>query len=339
MTWQTWIAALVVLAAPSMVMAQQEAGPNVHVTGVSEKDFPKITVQYELVKPDGSFLRDARPRRVPGDRGGREVPIVNFLAPITTEQIPTTLVLLVDHSGSMRMEDRIVGMKEAVAAFLERLPAGSRVAVVAFATEVERLVPFTTDLGRVREAVNGLEADGATMFYDAVDEALSMLDGESGRRAVLAMTDGEDQKSRHASLGGVIRSATRLGLPVYTLGLGSEREIRSADLRRLADETRARYYPARRADELKAIYEQIAERIGSGYVLTYRTDRPVPDGTLRPIRISYRDERATVETAVFIPGMVVPAAGWSQLFLGMAAALAALLLLPTFVRSRRATPG
>ena len=104
---------------------------------------------------------------------------------------------------------------------------------------------------------------------------------------------------------------------MYTLGLGSEGEIRSQDLRRLADSTRGQYYPARRADQLRAIYEQIAERIGSSYVLTYQTDRTLPDGTLRPIRVSYRGGRSGGEAAVFIPGMVVPAGGWSPLFLGL----------------------
>ncbi len=73
-------------------------------------------------------------------------------------------------------------------------------------------------------------------------------------------------------------------------------------------------------------------------MLSYQTDRPLPDGTLRPIRVSYRGGRSTGETAVFIPGMVVPAAGWSPLFLGLTAALAALLIVPPTLRRRHA-PG
>ncbi len=255
---------------------------------------------------------------------------------MTSELIPTTLVLVVDRSGSMRNEDRIGGLKRAVAAFLEKLPEGSRVALVSFASEVDRRPAFTTDLARIRGEVDGLEADGSTRFYDAVAMALKILEGESGRRAVLALTDGEDTASSEATLGSVIDSARGLGLPVYTLGLGSEGEIRSQDLRRLADSTRAQYYPARRADQLRAIYEQIAERIGSGYVLTYQTDRTLPDGTLRPIRVSYRGGRSGGEAAVFIPGMVVPAGGWSPLFLGLTALLGTLLFLPSYIIRRTA---
>jgi VWFA-related protein len=346
------VAALVLLiASDQYVQARQQSptdrgadvsaagadGPSVVVTGASEKAFPRITVQFEVKRPDGSFLRDARRDDFGVTEDGRDVPIMDFQAPVTTEIIPTTLVLVVDRSGSMNNEDRIGGLKRAVASFLEKLPPGSRVALVSFASEVDRLSPFTADLAGIRTAVDALEANGSTRFYDAVARALELLEGESGRRAVLALTDGEDTASRDANPDSVIDSARQLGLPIYTLGLGSEGEIRSQELRRLAESTRGQYYPARRSDELRAIYEQIAERIGSSYVLTYQTNRPVPDGTLRPIRIAFRGGggRSSGETAVFIPGMVVPAAGWSPLFLGLAMALAALLLVPSYSTRHR----
>lgn len=316
------------------------SGLLVAVTGVSEKSFPRITVQFEVKRPDGTYLRDARREDFQVTEEGREVSIAGFQAPVTTELIPTTLVLVVDRSGSMMNEDRIGGLKRAVASFLEKLPEGSRVALVSFASDVDRLSPFTTDLARVRHAVDELQAEGSTRFYDAVARALELLEDQSGRRAVLALTDGEDTASQSADLASVIESARRLGLPVYTLGLGTEREIRSDELRRLADATRGQYYPARRADQLSAIYQQIAERIGSSYMLTYQTDRPVPDGTLRPIRISYRGQRSSSgEAAVFIPGMVVPSGGWSPLFLILATALAGLLLVPPYLLRRHAAPG
>ena len=57
-------------------------------------------------------------------------------------------MLVVDHSGSMEQENRIGSLKKAVASFLKKLPEGSRVAVVGFSSEVERLCPFTTDRDR-----------------------------------------------------------------------------------------------------------------------------------------------------------------------------------------------
>ena len=104
----------------------------------------------------------------------------------------------------------------------------------------------------------------------------------------------------------MIATGQRLGLPVYTLGLGSEEEIESGDLRRLASATRGQYYPAERRGAARTIYEQIAERIRASYSMTYQSDRKLADGTLRPVRIFYRgSQTAAGETAIFIPGMVV----------------------------------
>jgi VWFA-related protein len=308
----------------------------VTVTGASEQSFPRISVQFEVKRPDGSFLLDAARDDFRVTEENRDVDVVDFQAPRTTEAIPTTLVLVVDRSLSMEEEDRIGGLKRAVTSFLQKLPEGSKVAVITFGSDVDRLIEFTTDRARIKQAVDAIEPAGATRFYDAVAAALEMLDHESGRRAVLALTDGEDTFSQSATLESVITAGRRLGLPVYTLGLGTEEEIESGDLRRLATETRGQYYPARSADQLRAIYEQIAERIRSSYNLVYQSDRKLPDGTLRPVRIFYRGSKTAGETAVFIPGMVVPAGGWSPLFLGLLVALTALLVLPGQLARRKA---
>jgi hypothetical protein len=55
------------------------------------------------------------------------------------------------------------------------------------------------------------------------------------------------------------------------------------------------------------------------------------------VQVFHRGSREAGETAVFIPGMVVPAAGWSPLFLALAGGLAALAFLPA--RLRRAASG
>jgi Ca-activated chloride channel family protein len=309
----------------------------VNVTAASEQAFPRISVQFEVKRPDGSFLLDAGRDDFGVTEEGRDVDVVEFRAPLTTEAIPTTVVLVVDHSLSMEEEDRIGGLKRAVGSFLEKLPTGSRIALIAFGSEVDRLSSFTTDRGQIKAAVDALDPAGATRFYDAVAAALELLDHETGRRAVLALTDGDDTFSQSASLQSVIAGASRIGLPVYTLGLGSEDEIESADLRRLAASTRGQYYPARNADQLRAIYEQIAERLSSSYSLVYQSDRKVPDGTLRPVRISYRGSKKSAgETAVFIPGMVVPSGGWSPLFLTMLGALTMLIFLPGLLAERKA---
>ena len=173
-----------------------------------------------------------------------------------------------------------------------------------------------------------LKANGGTRYYDAVVEALNLLAEESGRRAVLALTDGADTLSQTANLKSSIARAQKLGLPVHTLGFGRAEEIAVGPLSRLATETRGQHYLASDGASLSKIYEEIAERLGSSYSLTYQTDRRVLDGTLRPIRIYYEKAAEAGETAVFIRGMVVREAGWSRLFLVLLVGLVVLSRLP-----------
>ncbi len=333
---------LVLLAAATLADAPAPAAgdaPRVIVTQPDESKFPDINVYFELRRPDGSFIRDARVDDFRVTEDGRDRPILAFEAPITVSSKPTTLVLVVDRSGSMAQGGKIRGLKAAVRTFLDGLPEGSRVAVVAFGSEVELVCPFTTDKRRVQAAVDELRPFGGTRFFDAVDEAVKLLEGQSGRRAVLALTDGKDDGSVNA-IDVPIDEARRLSVPVHTLGLGEGDEIDSESLDRVASETRGQTYRARDAEALKAIYQELAERLGSTYSLTYQTDRKIPDGTLRPIRISYSLAPAASagETAVFIPGMVVPAPGWPGLFLVLVAVLGGLVFLPHLGR-RAVDPG
>ena len=318
--------------APAATPGQGE--PSVIVTQPDESKFPEITVYYELRRPDGSFILDAQRDEFRVSEDGLDRPILRFDAPITRELRPTTLVMVVDHSGSMMENNKLVDLKRAVATFLEDLPKGSKVAVIAFSSEVELICPLTDNYEQVQSAVDSLEANGGTRYYDAVTAALDLLSTQTGRRAVLALTDGKDARSLEATLRSTIVEARRLNLPVHTLGFGNAREMAVQELSRLAEETRGQHYLARDAASLRKIYEEFAQKLGSSYSLTYQTDRKVPDGTLRSIKIQYTKATQAGETAVFIRGMVVPQAGWSRLFLGLLVVLLILGWLPTFRRRK-----
>ena len=180
----------------------------VNVRGVDERGFPEITLDFEVRRLDGGALLDAKREDFRVTESGEPVEILSFVAPRSVELRPTSVVLVVDTSGSMvKDEDRMTPLKRAVATFLESMPAGSEVGVVAFGMEVRLISPLTTDLNRVKGAVDRLEPGGGTRFYDAVGEAIALLSESPGRRAILALTDGEDNLSREDSLETVIAAA------------------------------------------------------------------------------------------------------------------------------------
>src|SRR5262249_51874412 len=154
------------------------------------------------------------------------------------------------------------GLKRAVASFLQQMPPGSRVAVVAFNSEIDVFrfggEAFTSDASAVPARGGGLTPRGATRYYDAGAQALTLLPDQAGRRAILALTDGEDTFSQDATLETVVTRARTLGLPIHTLGLGTEDEIEAESLKRMAAQTRGQYYPARETEQLKSIFEELA---------------------------------------------------------------------------------
>ena len=115
--------------APPNADANGTAGADdvkVIVTGASQQAFPRIAVQFEVKRADGTFLLDAGRDDFRVTEEGRDVEVVEFQAPQNKEAIATTVVLVVDRSGSMEEEDRIGGLKRAVRSFLEKLPEGSK---------------------------------------------------------------------------------------------------------------------------------------------------------------------------------------------------------------------
>jgi VWFA-related protein len=336
---------VIVLLAPAIVRGQADTPAladeaRVVVRSTNERASPDITLDFELRRPDGTPILDARKEDFTVTEYDRPVEVRGFHAPASLEIMPTTIVLVLDRSRSMLQEDRLGAMKEAVREFLEVMPSGSRVAVVVFSDDVRVRVPLTDDTGEVREAVEAIRAQGSTRFYDAVDRALDLIAEEGGRRAVLALTDGMDNSSEEATPPSLVRKARNVGVPVHTLGVGSEDEIATDVLRELASETRGEWFHAPRPEQLRSIFEELARGLGESYTLTYRTDRKLPDGTLRPVRIAYRHSRQVAEASVFIRGMVVPAGGWSRLCLGLVAVLAALAVAPGLLKKRtRPAPG
>ena len=161
-----------------------------------ERNFPDIRINIEVRKADGTPLTDAKEADFRVEEYDQPVSILKFAGPgRSVESKPATVVLVVNHSKSMEDNDKIIALRQAVAVFLKLLPKGSRVAVVGFSTEVQKVQDFTDDYAKIQQAVNALEPDGETRCFDAVAEALKMLEPIDGRRVVLCLTDGKDTSS------------------------------------------------------------------------------------------------------------------------------------------------
>ena len=107
--WLLIVSAFLVSSQASTQAQETAAKPademTVVVTGASDAAFPEITVDFEVKRPDGSFLLDATKADFKITEEGRDVAIKGFEAPTSVESRPTTIVLVVDKSGSMARDN------------------------------------------------------------------------------------------------------------------------------------------------------------------------------------------------------------------------------------------
>jgi len=132
---------------------------------------------------------------------------------------PVSVGILVDTSGSM--QPKIPQARAAIAQFVDDLNPRDDVFLVAFSARPFLLQGFTTDHERVLERLGLLHAEGRTALYDVImDGLLTVERGRYDKKALLVVTDGMDTASRRASIEQVVEEARRLGVLVYSIGIG-----------------------------------------------------------------------------------------------------------------------
>lgn len=213
-------------------------------------------------------LRELRPENFSIREDGRasDVESISSLARV----VEIDVVLLLDFSYSMVQADALEAMKEAAGKFCEEATGNrARVSVVKFATTARVIAGFESDpQAAIRKEKSDETLDRFTSLYDAAGTAIDQFGDDGRRKVVVIFSDGADNHSK-ASLESVTERLGARGIIVYAIGLGNGIE-RSA-LERLAASGRVLYT----ADPsgLKALFEEIADRLGNLYHLQYVSPR------------------------------------------------------------------
>jgi hypothetical protein len=124
---------------------------------------------------------------------------------------------------------------------------------------------------------------GNTALYSAISQAAQSLAARNGRRALVVMTDGEDNNSGSITIDSAIQQAKLASSPVFPVGFGSADE---AILTRLANETGGVYKKSATSADLNNILQSLGAVISSQYEITYTTTNPAADHTVEVIATS-----------------------------------------------------
>jgi len=199
-----------------------------------------------------------------------------------------SVALTMDYSGSLG--DDIYVSEDAARVFVRQMSHNDRAAIIKFTGKVHTFQDFTSDTALLIEAISKPTEDREfTALYDAVYTAIHLTLDQSGRRVVVAYTDGKDNYSSH-QIDDVITYAKENEIPVYMIGLGEG--VEEGDLQRIADETGGVYHYAESTEDLAEIYISIFGLIRGYYVLAHTSTDPFTNGTWRIVDLTLKHEEA-----------------------------------------------
>ena len=212
---------------------------------------------------------------------------------------PVSVAMVFDRSGSMNeawgLSTRMAEVKNAGRKFVDRLTDADEGAIYSFANLVTLDQPWTNNRTAMSQAINRLQPEGYTAMNDAVDRALSDIEGRPAayRKAVIVLSDGEDNISDIERITDVIAHAKRINVPVFAIGLLLDKDD---SLRALARETGGAYFSVRDASAIDSVFNSIAERLFEKGCCNvwYRSPRPAKDGTWRMVETTLALESDTV---------------------------------------------
>jgi Ca-activated chloride channel family protein len=208
------------------------------------------------------------------------------------EDIPVTVGLVVDHSGSMR--HKLADVVAAARTFVQFSSPEDEMFVVNFNEHVTMGLPpavqVTNRSNELAGAISHSPAIGMTALYDAVIRAREQLRaGTRDKKVLIVISDGGDNASTR-KLGEVLRMAERSSAQIYTIGIFEEDDPdRNPEvLKRLAQATGGEAFFPRELKEVVAICERIARDIRHQYALGYVPSRPAQPGGFRTIKVVAR---------------------------------------------------
>ena len=212
----------------------------------------------------------------------------------SNEVQPFTAVILLDMSGSMLA--RVLTVRESTKRFIDAMSPNDRARIGTFGAEVA-ISPILTSDKAVLLRVLGEEMwpGGFTPLWRATMAAMASLDGESGRRVILVLSDGRDTDSgrNHSSPDEVKRKAIRDACMVYAIGI--EGPGFANDLADVAEETGGGHFELRSDDDIGDSFAHVAEELRHQYLLGFSP--AVLDGKVHKLEVQVTGSDLKVRAA------------------------------------------
>jgi VWFA-related protein len=202
----------------------------------------------------------------------------------TSEDVPLEIVVAIDISGSMT--PAMPKLKTAVKEFLKDVPNQDLVTLLGFNDNIFTLTRKAGDVAERSRAVDRLAPWGSTALYDVILRGVEMLGRQTGRKALIVFTDGEDQGS-HATINDVERRLQSSDVTLYMIGQGRGVTLDTLKkvMERLANPTGGRALFTDSIDELHDSFADLLDELSNQYLLGYEPTNTKHDDVWRKIKV------------------------------------------------------
>ena len=210
------------------------------------------------------------------------------------EDVPVSLGLIIDNSGSMR--DKRAKVEAAALALVKASNKDDEVFIVNFNDEAFLDNPhgkdFTSDIKEMEEALTRIDSRGGTAMRDAIRMSIDHLKEKAhkDKKVLVVVTDGNDNSSA-ITLENLVKASQQSEVLIYGIGLLSEEERREAKraeraLNDLAVATGGESFFPKDVSEVERLAHIVARDIRSQYTILYTPTNEALDGSFRAIKVS-----------------------------------------------------
>jgi Ca-activated chloride channel family protein len=279
-------AAITVALAATVVLAQQDPG------AIFRADTRLVVCHTTVVDKNGHLVTNLTQDAFTVFENGAPQSIKVF----RREDIPVSMGLIVDNSGSMR--DKRSKVEAAALALVKDSNPDDEVFIVNFNDEAFLDNPhgkdFTSNVKEMEEALTRIDSRGGTAMRDAIRMSIDHVKekGHKDKRVLVVVTDGNDNSSV-VTLENLVKASQQSEVLLYGVGLLGEEERREAQraqraLKALAEATGGEVFFPKEVAEVDRIAHQVARDIRNQYTIEYSPSNTAMDGTFRQIKITVK---------------------------------------------------
>jgi VWFA-related protein len=253
---------------------------------------PAFTSKIEAVRVDVLVTDNGQPIRglAPADFEVLDNGVSQQVELVSFDQIPLNVILALDMSDSVAGE-RLEQLRRAGNGLLEGLKKEDQAALVTFSHVVELRAKLTSDVSRVRAALDNAHGIGLTALIDGTYAGIMVGESDAGRALLIVFSDGVDTSS-WLRADAVLDAAKRADVVVYGVSVVSR--LKPEFLHDMTSFTGGRLFEIEKTANLEQTFLSILEEFRHRYLLSYTPKGVSKDGWHR-LDVRVRNRRATVK--------------------------------------------